>query len=84
VIEERLRSRIAPDSTKVRYMTASKVLEDIGFRNPSNMQCKECGAVLRSIYGPPKRVNGLMKWKVALKPHSEWEHEPGGPEEDEY
>jgi putative DNA primase/helicase len=66
VIEERIRERIDPDGKKPRSMTASKVLEEIGYRNPSNAQAKEAGAVLRSLYGPPKKIQGLMKWKVAL------------------
>lgn len=66
VIEERIRERIDEKGKNARSMTASKVLEEIGFRNPSNAQAKEAGAVLRSLYGPPKRVQGIMKWKVAL------------------
>jgi putative DNA primase/helicase len=66
VIEERLRERIDPDGKKPRSMTASKVLEEIGYRNPTNAQAKEAGAVLRSLYGPPKKIQGIMKWKVAL------------------
>jgi predicted P-loop ATPase len=66
VIEERIRERIDPSGKNPRSMTASKVLEEIGIRHPSNAQAKEAGAVLRSIYGPPKRVQGIMKWKVAL------------------
>ena len=76
VIEERLRSRIAHEPAKHRYMTATQVLEEVGMRYPSNSQCKECGAILRSIYGAPKRVQGLMKWKVALTPESVWEKHP--------
>lgn len=66
VIEERIRERIDEKDKNARSMTASKVLEELGFRNPSNAQAKEAGAVLRSLYGPPKRVQGIMKWKVAL------------------
>lgn len=65
-IEERIRTRIAPATAKHTYMTASKVLEELGFRQPSNPQAKECGRVLRSIYGRPKRVRGADQWKVAL------------------
>lgn len=66
VIEERIRERIDPRGKSPRSMTASKVLEAVGFRFPSNGQAKEAGAVLRSIYGPPKKVQGIMKWKVSL------------------
>lgn len=66
MIDERIRDRIDPDEKKPRSMTASNVLEEIGIRSPTNAQAKEAGAVLRSIYGPPKRIRGIMKWKVAL------------------
>jgi predicted P-loop ATPase len=66
VIEERIRERIDLRGKNPRYKTASKLLEEIGIRSPSNSQAKEAGAVLRSLYGQPKRVQGLMKWKVAL------------------
>jgi putative DNA primase/helicase len=76
VIEERLLERIAPSTARHRYMTASKVLEAIGIRSPSNAQCREAGGVLRSVYGDPKRVNGTMKWKVALTPDDVWKADP--------
>lgn len=66
VIEERLREAIDTRGRDARSMTASKVLQEIGIRFPSNTQAKEAGAVLRSIYGPPKKIQGIMKWKVAL------------------
>lgn len=66
VIEERIRERIDGRERKSRYLTASKVLEKVGFRFPSNSQAKEAGAVLRSIYGSPKKINGIMKWRVYL------------------
>lgn len=83
VIEERVRERIAPEPAKRRYMTASKVLEEIGIRYPSNAQCRECGTVLRSIYGEPKRVNGTMKWKVGLTPDGVWNRHPDDDPSDE-
>lgn len=66
VIEERLRERIDRDAKNPIAMTATKVLEEIGMRHPSNTQAKEAGAVLRSVYGPPKKYGGIMKWKVSL------------------
>jgi putative DNA primase/helicase len=66
VVEERIRARIDPNGKKPRSMTASKVLQEVGYRNPTNSQAKEAGAVLRSIYGQPTKNHGFMKWKVAL------------------
>lgn len=65
-IEERLgdyidHDRIGEDG---RYMTAIEVLKAVGIANPSNRQCKECGTVLRTLLGGPKRVKGRDKWRV--------------------
>ena len=54
---------------KWRYMSATDVLQTIGFQRPTNPQCRECGAVLRRHIGPPKKIHGIMKWKVPLR---EW------------
>lgn len=80
VIEERIRERIDPDGKNPKAMTATKLLEEIGIRNPNNPQAKEAGGVLRSIYGPPKKVRGIMKWKVALL--DEWAVEQKTSEDD--
>lgn len=66
VIEERIRERIDERAKRPRYMTASKVLEELGYKNPTNTQAKDAGQVLRTIYGSPKKIQGIMKWKVAL------------------
>lgn len=66
VIEERIREAIDPKGRDARSLTASKVLHEIGIKFPSNAQAKEAGAVLRSIYGPPRKIQGIMKWKVSL------------------
>lgn len=44
--------------------TATELLQEMGIANPSNVQCKECGAALREIYGAPKRIQGRDKWRV--------------------
>lgn len=44
--------------------TAIELLLEIGIANPTNAQCKECGAALREIYGAPKRIQGRDKWRV--------------------
>ncbi|MBJ6121373.1 VapE domain-containing protein [Sphingomonas mollis] len=48
--------------------TAIEVLQDLGIPNPSNTQCKECGAVLRELFGPPKRIQGRDKWRMHVRP----------------
>jgi putative DNA primase/helicase len=57
----------AMPAKKWRHMSATEVLQNIGFQRPTNPQCRECGAALRRHLGPPKKVNGIMKWKVPLR-----------------
>lgn len=46
------------------YMTATELLKAMGTTNPTNTQAKECGSILRELFGPPKRVQGKDKWKL--------------------
>jgi len=50
-----------------RYLSATEMLQAIDFQKPTNPQCRECGGVLRRHLGPPKKIQGIMKWKVPLK-----------------
>ena len=52
-----------------RYKSATETLQHIGIDRPSNPQCRECGSILRRHFGPPKKIQGIMKWKVPLKSH---------------
>lgn len=66
-IAERVLEYVDPDSPlEGTYMTAIQVLTDIGVTNPTTVQCRECGAVLRELFGPPKRVRGRDQWRVKL------------------
>ena len=69
-IAERIREHVAVGDVKPgagEYMTAIEVLRMIGIFSPSNPQCRECGQVLRELYGAPKRVQGREKWRVPLR-----------------
>ena len=48
-------------------LSASQVLELIGFDRPTNPQSKECNAVLREHLGESRRINGVNVWRVPLK-----------------
>lgn len=49
-------------------MKPIEVLERLGYNNPTNPQCKECGGILRELFGEPKKINGDYKWRIPLKP----------------
>lgn len=83
VIEERFLEHIECDPGEPRFMTPIEVLRTIGFNQPSNQQCRECGSLLRTRYGAPKRINGRDRWKVPLKgPDNAWQKYD--PKQDEY
>ena len=54
-----------PDDRWVN-MSATEVLEYIGYTRPTNPLCRECGGILREYISPPKKIRGIMKWKVPL------------------
>ena len=69
VIEERVLNTLNPEleQSKWKCMGAAEVLKAVGYRTPTNPQARECGAVLRGLYGEPnKKINGIMKWKVPI------------------
>jgi predicted P-loop ATPase len=48
--------------------TPTELLELLGFRLPiSNQHAKECGALLREVLGPPKRINGRDRWRIPIR-----------------
>lgn len=45
-------------------LTASEVLNKIGFKHVKNGQARECGTILRKLLGSPKKIKGIHKWYV--------------------
>jgi hypothetical protein len=72
-VRERVLAAINLDraqQTDLLAMSAIEVLIEIGVKNPSNTQCKECAAVLREYLGDPKKISGFYKWRIPLKQSS--------------
>ena len=70
VIRERLLQLVDPelvDQGGHPAITASEVLEKIGYDRPTNPQCKECGGILRELLGEPKKIKGIYKWRIPLR-----------------
>jgi len=53
--------------TALPAMTANDVVLAVGLNFPTNAQCKEGAAVLRELFGDPKKINGRFMWRVSLK-----------------
>ena len=53
--------------SKAVALTATEMLEVMGYERPTNPQAKECAAALRELLGESKRINGINRWKVPLK-----------------
>lgn len=50
-------------------MSATEVLEWLDFPQ-TNPMAREAGAALRALLGPPRKIQGTMKWRVPVKPVS--------------
>ena len=48
-------------------LATTDVLRAIGYRLPTNPQCKEAKAILQELLGPPKRSQGRTVWRVPMK-----------------
>lgn len=73
VIQERVLEAVDLDrakSSNLPAMTATELLIQIGIKNPSNTQSKECAAVLREYFGESKRIKGQNKWRIPLTQHT--------------
>ena len=69
VIQEKLLAVIDMDRAgdeNLKAVTAIQMLKEIGIEHPTNPQCKESNAVLRELFGEPKRIQGLNKWRIPL------------------
>ena len=49
-------------------MTCIDFLAKVGIESATNAQCQECGAILRELLGDPKKIRGLMKWRIPIRP----------------
>ena len=68
VLEEKLLEVFDFDLPHDRWsnLSATEVLEYIGYQRPTNPLCRECGGILREHVGQPKKSHGIAKWKVPL------------------
>jgi len=54
------------EGPRVASLTATEMLEVMGYKQPTNPQAKECAAALRARLGESKRIKGINRWKVPL------------------
>ena len=47
-------------------MAAIDVLRELEYEKPSNGQCRDCAAILREHFGEPKKIKGIMKWRIPM------------------
>lgn len=58
---------VGDDTLKIRRMTATEVLIEGGFDHPTQAQARECGAILRVKFGPPKKSSGIFRWELPIR-----------------
>lgn len=71
VIRERLLAKVDLSSVGMSNLparSAIEMLEECGFDKPTNPQCKECAGLLRELFGQPKKIQGIYKWRIPLRP----------------
>lgn len=51
----------------LRAVSATELLVRLGYKTPTNAQCKECHTVLRELLGEPKKINGTMRWRIPFR-----------------
>ncbi len=69
LVRERVMAAIAfdpPTEGQTTALSAIEMLERAGIDRPTNPQCKECAAILREVYGDPKKVRGRYVWRLVL------------------
>lgn len=73
VIRELIVERVDMDRAtqpSLPAMSSIELLSAIGIDRATNPQCKECASILRELFGDPKKINGIYKWRIPLKSHS--------------
>jgi len=68
VLEEKMLDAFDFDLPLDRWsnLSATEVLEYLGYQKPLNTLCRDCGGILRDHIGLPKTSHGIAKWKVPL------------------
>jgi len=49
---------------KPQRCSTTEVLTELDIEHPTQAQMRECGALLRQYFGPPKCVHGVNKWEI--------------------
>ena len=67
-IEERIQLVMNPDLPDDSWVHKKpiEVLMAIGIRSPSNRQCKDCADVLKREYGPARKSQGALRYRIPL------------------
>ena len=83
VVREKVLEFLESDHLGGKVFTASEVLQHAGIERPTNPQAKECGAILRELYGESRRIKGRDKWRIP-KPEIEELAETRDEDDDEF
>ncbi len=70
-VHERLRDVVDIERSKqaikdLEALSATELLKKAGINNPTNPQFKDCHNFMREHIGPPKKIQGSYKWRVAF------------------
>jgi len=64
-INEYVDTTVTP-SREHQSFTATSLLEHVGIKSPTNSECRECGSILREIFGVDYFRPGVKAWRVPI------------------
>lgn len=64
-INEYVDATVTP-SREHQSFTATSLLDHMGIKNPTNSECRECGAILRELFGIDYFRPGAKAWRVPI------------------
>lgn len=50
-----------------QYKSTSDLFKMLDYKNPKNADAKELTSILRELLGEPKKVQGIMKWRIPVR-----------------
>nr|WP_249403855.1 virulence-associated E family protein [Sphingomonas sp. CFBP 13720] len=81
VVRDSITSVIDFDQQDVGTMvrvTATDLLRLADIVNPTMTQARVCGALLRKVFGPPKKSGGIYRWTIPLRRQVPQDNVPDG------
>ncbi|MFG6440519.1 VapE domain-containing protein [Roseateles sp. LKC17W] len=57
----------AKKAPEMKHVTATQILERIGFKSPNTAQVREAMPIFKAQFGPRKKISGKEGWKLPIR-----------------